>query len=196
MDKNTGSEVGPFAMKRLRGQLGESFKREIEMLGRLNHENILGLVDHFRTYDHHFIITEFCGGGDMKSFIDKYKSSNQCIPPFLVWKLGSQMARGLRYLHSNKNMHQDLKPANILMTDGSDLKIADFGIANNDAGSTVMSHSGGGTTMYKAPEVLRGDTYNNLCDVWSLGCILYELMYASFVGLPWFTQNIFSNERR
>ena len=72
-------------------------------------------------------------------------------------------------------MHRDLKPANIfLMADGT-IKVGDLGLSRSLSENTLQAHSKVGTPLYMSPEVLRGNGYDFKSDVWSLGCILYEL---------------------
>lgn len=84
------------------------------------------------------------------------------------------MLMGLEYLHIRHVMHRDLKPANLLVDDNYRLKIADFGISlvHASKNSSVKSL---GTPYYLPPEVLRGDKYDYKSDIWSMGCILYEM---------------------
>lgn len=70
-------------------------------------------------------------------------------------------------------MHRDLKPANLLLDEFDNIKIADFGLAKHDE---VVNTLGAGTPLYKAPEVYNIVNYDDRCDVWSAGLILYELL--------------------
>lgn len=84
------------------------------------------------------------------------------------------MLMGLEYLHIRHVLHRDLKPANLLVDAHYHLKIADFGISliHSSHKGTVATM---GTPYYTAPELLRGEKYDNKSDIWSLGCILYEM---------------------
>lgn len=89
-----------------------------------------------------------------------------------------QVLSGLKYLHENKIIHRDMKPANILM-DKSEIryKIADFGVATEVIGKNSNTHrTNTGTPWYMAPEVIKNEAYSYSIDIWAVGCILYELI--------------------
>ena len=143
VDQTTGLATGTFALKQAKDAQDVSTKKEIELLAQLDHENILKLEDHFKSGGNAFVVTEFCGGGDLEQVINQHKSHGKCISPELVWKWSCQMLKGMNYLHQNRKMHRDLKPANIfIMTDGTSIKLADFGLAKDDAGVTTNMPTG------------------------------------------------------
>ena len=85
------------------------------------------------------------------------------------------MTSGIDYLHGKKILHRDLKPANVFLTSWFQLKIGDFGISKSLSETLDMASTMCGTPVYIAPEVFRGEPYDNKADIWSLGCILFEL---------------------
>ena len=91
-----------------------------------------------------------------------------------------QIAKGLKYLHSGKIIHRDLKPSNILVNSNCSIKICDFGLVrslatNKDNGAVLTE--GVATRWYRAPEVLLGSkSYSKPADIWSFGCIIYEIL--------------------
>ena len=89
----------------------------------------------------------------------------------------AQLACGLEFLWSKNLVHRDIKPQNILMTGGLDstLKLADFGFARY-LGAAHLAETACGSPLYMAPEVLRRDGYNNKADLWSVGCVLFEML--------------------
>ncbi|KAL6127442.1 hypothetical protein ACLB2K_070807 [Fragaria x ananassa] len=107
------------------------------------------------------------------------------LPEEQVQAIAKQLVRALHYLHSNRIIHRDMKPQNILIGAGSIVKLCDFGFARAMSTNTVVLRSIKGTPLYMAPELVREQPYNHTADLWSLGVILYEL----FVGQPPFYTN-------
>ena len=98
----------------------------------------------------------------------------------MVWSILSQLVAALRYLHCEKKvMHRDLAPSNILMDGDGNIKLADFGLAKKwgtqSAAASVMK-SFVGTILYSCPEIVQSQSYTEKADIWSLGCIIYELI--------------------
>ena len=85
------------------------------------------------------------------------------------------MMSGINLMHENRIMHRDLKPANILISNDGALKIADLGLGRIFGSGTFEVFSKVGTPLYMSPELLRGEGYEMKSDVWSVGCIIYEL---------------------
>eukprot|EP01017_Pseudomicrothorax_dubius_P050976 TRINITY_DN9738_c0_g1_i2.p1 TRINITY_DN9738_c0_g1~~TRINITY_DN9738_c0_g1_i2.p1 ORF type:complete len:700 (+),score=108.36 TRINITY_DN9738_c0_g1_i2:167-2266(+) len=123
---------------------------------------------------------EFCNGGDLQ----KVLQDNGPLPETKVIDYLRQFIEGYKELHQKKIMHRDLKLQNLLIHDGI-LKISDFGFSKLfDKFSHPVRHSIKGTPLTMSPQVFKGDAYTEKCDVWSLGIILYELLYNK---LPWTT---------
>jgi len=148
--------------------------REVCMLKHMKHENIIGLLDLFTpgtscdTCDDIYLVTPLMGA-DLNNIIKTQRLSDDHIQ-FLVY----QMLRGLKYVHSAGIIHRDLKPSNIAVNEDCDLKILDFGLARyaDDAMTGYVA-----TRWYRAPEImLNWMHYNKTVDIWSVGCIMAELM--------------------
>lgn len=92
-----------------------------------------------------------------------------------VLKYASEIIMGLKYLHSNKIIHRDLKPANIFITSDNVCVIGDFGLSKLVPDLNELMTSYKGSPLYMSPELLFGNKYDSSCDIWSLGCIIYEL---------------------
>ena len=113
---------------------------------------------------------------------------DQCLPEEEVRAVAKQLVRALHYLHSNRIIHRDMKPQNILIGARRVVKLCDFGFARAMSSATMVLTSGG-TPLYMAPELVQEQPYNHTVDLWSLGVILYEL----FVGQPpFYTNSIYS----
>lgn len=157
-------------------QFNESVENEINVMKKLEHENIVRLKGARFTEQNIYIITEFCPDGTLfsiKSFLT--------LPQSLICM--KQIVEGMMYAHSKNIIHRDLKPANIMLDNGI-LKICDFGFARfvENLSDQLKMSCKKGTYNYMAPEVFYGEEYNSKCDVWSLGVIFYELIYKI---LPW-----------
>jgi NIMA (never in mitosis gene a)-related kinase 10 len=95
-----------------------------------------------------------------------------------VWSILSQLTAALRYLHCEKRvMHRDLAPSNILIDGDFNIKLADFGLAKKwGTQSASVMKSFVGTILYSCPEIVQSQAYSEKADIWSLGCIIYELI--------------------
>ncbi|XP_077216571.1 kinase family with ARM repeat domain-containing protein isoform X2 [Tasmannia lanceolata] len=158
----------------------QNLRQEIEILKKLKHENIIEMLDAFESPQEFCVVTEFAQGELFEVLED-----DKCLPEDLVQAIAKQLVRALHYLHSNRIIHRDMKPQNILIGAGSIVKLCDFGFARAMSTNTVVLRSIKGTPLYMAPELVREQPYNHTADLWSLGVILYEL----FVGQPPFYTN-------
>ncbi|KAF3432681.1 hypothetical protein FNV43_RR23783 [Rhamnella rubrinervis] len=157
-----------------------NLRQEIEILRKLKHENIIEMLDSFESPQEFCVVTEFAQGELFEILED-----DKCLPEEQVQAIAKQLVRALHYLHSNRIIHRDMKPQNILIGAGSVVKLCDFGFARAMSTNTVVLRSIKGTPLYMAPELVREQPYNHTADLWSLGVILYEL----FVGQPPFYTN-------
>ncbi|XP_026462668.1 mitogen-activated protein kinase p38b-like isoform X1 [Ctenocephalides felis] len=148
--------------------------RELRMLKHMNHENVIGLLDVFHpstsleNFQHVYLVTHLMGA-DLNNIVRTQKLSDDHVQ-FLVY----QILRGLKYIHSAGIIHRDLKPSNIAVNEDCELKILDFGLARpteNEMTGYVA------TRWYRAPEImLNWMHYNQTVDIWSVGCIMAELL--------------------
>ncbi|KAL4192557.1 hypothetical protein AMTRI_Chr06g172560 [Amborella trichopoda] len=157
-----------------------NLRQEIEILRKLKHENIIEMLDAFESPQEFCVVTEFAQGELFEILED-----DKCLPEEQVQAIAKQLVRALYYLHSNRIIHRDMKPQNILIGAGSIVKLCDFGFARAMSCNTVVLRSIKGTPLYMAPELVREQPYNHTADLWSLGVILYEL----YVGQPPFYTN-------
>ena len=153
-------------------------KNEINILKKLDHPNIVKIIEFYSAPKAYYIITDFCSCGELYNQIKNQYSENQLAVLFY------QVLSGLYYLHSNNIVHRDLKLENILISEIEKdkvtnekyfwVKIIDFGTAKifekNKSEKAVV-----GSSYYIAPEVLHKH-YNEKCDTWSVGVILYMLI--------------------
>jgi len=114
---------------------------------------------------------------------------DKALPEEVIVKVAKSLVRALHYLHSNRIIHRDMKPQNILVGADGMIKLCDFGFARVMSCNTLVLTSIKGTPLYMAPELVQEQPYNHTVDLWSLGVILYEL----YVGQPpFFTNNFYS----
>eukprot|EP00752_Nemacystus_decipiens_P004776 g4347.t1 len=157
--------------------------REVRLLQSLNHCNIIRVVDFFlergfEKDDRLVIAFEWAAAGDLKRQLRKALQRETHFTERTIWGYFSQICGAISYMHKQRIIHRDLKPANIFLTLEGQIKVGDLGLGRlltkTDAKET-LAHSRVGTPLYMSPEVLRGRGYSWKSDVWSLGCILYEL---------------------
>lgn len=92
-----------------------------------------------------------------------------------VWKYLLQMLFGLRYIHSRKVLHRDMKTINVFLTENDEVRIGDLGVAKIAQDQSMFAQTIVGTPYYLSPELCEERPYNEKSDVWALGCIVYEL---------------------
>ena len=162
-------------------QSKSKFFSEIEILRQLSNPNIVQLYEFYEDKRSFHLVTEKLNGGELFEFIVSSETISESIAAhFMV-----QVLRAVNYCHSRGVIHRDLKPENLLLerkSPKSVLKIIDFGASGLYSGSDHLK-ARFGTSYYIAPEVLRRD-YNEKCDIWSCGVILYVLLSGRppFVG--------------
>lgn len=155
---------------------------EVNLLRELKHENIVRYHDRIidKVSTKIYIIMEFCPGGDLAELVLRHKKTRKYIDESFVWKVLYQIASALRELHNYSSkatksvLHRDLKPANVFLDANNDCKLGDFGLARV-LHDTSLAQTYVGTPYYMSPELANGSTYNVKSDIWSLGCLVYEL---------------------
>ncbi|XP_069017582.1 serine/threonine-protein kinase Nek3 isoform X1 [Embiotoca jacksoni] len=151
----------------------ENSRREAILLSRMKHPNIVAFREAFEADDLLCIVMEYCSGGDLLQRIQQQKTTQFCVDNILKWF--AQMCAGAKHIHDKRVLHRDLKSKNIFLTDDGTVKLGDFGSACILNSSKAYAHTYVGTPYYVAPEIWDNKPYNNKSDVWSLGCVLYEL---------------------
>uniref|UniRef100_A0A4W4FZ47 non-specific serine/threonine protein kinase n=1 Tax=Electrophorus electricus TaxID=8005 RepID=A0A4W4FZ47_ELEEL len=160
-----------------------SLKREIDIMRGLKHPNIVLLLDSFETEREVVVVTEYAEGELFQILED-----DGCLPESQVREIACQLVSALYYLHSHRILHRDMKPQNILLGKGGVVKLCDFGFARAMSVSTLVLTSIKGTPLYMSPELVEEKPYDHTADLWSLGCILYELHTGA---PPFYTNSIF-----
>jgi len=152
----------------------EMLEREVDILKRIQHPNIIAVVEIYETPRYLNLVMELATGGELfDSIVSRGKYSEKDAA-----RIVQQVASACAYLHSIGIVHRDLKPENLLLETNSPdsrIKIADFGLSKTMEAQSVLQ-TACGTPGYVAPEVLLGEGYNQEVDVWSIGVIMYILL--------------------
>jgi len=147
----------------------------------LKHENIVSLHDVIHTENKLMLVFEYMDK-DLKKYMDT-NGDRGALNPITIKSFMHQLLQGIDFCHTNRVLHRDLKPQNLLINSKGQLKLGDFGLARA-FGIPVNTFSNEVVTLwYRAPDVLLGSrTYNTSIDIWSAGCIMAEM----YTGRPLF----------
>ena len=150
--------------------------KEVRLLQSLDHPNIVKLLESIIDKNDLLIIVEWAEKGDLKRLIRKAIANSASFKEPEIWEYSRQLAGALEHMHKKRIMHRDLKPANIFVKLDGSLQLGDLGLGRSFSCQTLEAFSKVGTPLYMSPEVLHGAGYDMRSDVWSLGCVLYELV--------------------
>jgi len=163
---------------------------EARMLLELDNRYIVRYHDFFLQEDsekggkrklHVCHVMDYCSGGDLFTRLEMHHKKGTKIPEAELRDWGFQLLNALEYLESKRIVHRDIKLANVLF-EGTSIKLGDFGISKQMTAAwarTVM----GGTPLYMAPELLLKERYDTKADVWSFGCLMFELATCSLLSM-------------
>ena len=168
-------------------EINDDIKREINILKKLSHPNIVKIYEFYESDNCFYIINEYCKGGQLYEYLTKNKLTEEqlCVIFYQVFS-------GLIYLHEHSILHGDLKPENILISsvekdletneDFAWIKIIDFGTAKIFKKQIKKGENIEGALYYIAPEVFSGniDIYDEKSDIWSIGIILYRALTRKY----------------
>jgi hypothetical protein len=162
------------------------FEREARAVAALSHPNILAIHDFGADSGTPYVAMELIEGGTLRE-----RLAGGALPVRKAVEIATQIARGLAAAHEKGIVHRDLKPENVLVTADGQVKILDFGLARQDLPATgpedtqtptlagvTMPGAVLGTAGYMAPEQVRGEAADARADIFSLGAVLYEMLYG------------------
>ena len=151
-------------------------RKEINILKRIRHKNIIQLYEIMESKSHLYIVMEYCENKELFDYIvyKKYLKEKEACRFF------QQIIDGVEYLHLSNITHRDLKPENLLLDKNNRIKISDFGLSYLSDNIDTFLETPCGTPSYAPPEMLRGEKYNGVySDIWSCGIILYTMLVGN-----------------
>ena len=153
----------------------QRFHREVEIVSRLEHRNIVPVHDYGEADGQPYIVMRYMPAGSVDDLLAEGPLEME-----LAVKILEQIAPALDYAHSKGVLHRDLKPSNILMDDNGDAYLTDFGIARvlgeNQGGISITTRHVVGTPAYMSPEQAQGQPLDSRSDVYALGVMLFEMV--------------------
>jgi len=170
------------------GRMNEKEKQqlvaEVNILRELQHKHVVRYWDRIidRENKKIYIVMEYCSGGDVAGIIKEHLRNRTWADEEFIWKILAEVASALAECHRKTNnggtiLHRDLKPANIFLDSPTTqcVKLGDFGLARTLKDSFDYAKTHVGTPFYMSPEQVMETRYNAKSDIWSLGCLIYEL---------------------
>lgn len=171
---NIQSVIKEINLSKMSPKEKEASQKEVTLLSKMNHPNIVTLFTSFKEKNSLYIVMEYCDCGDLAKRINKQRGVHFDEDQILSWFV--QISLGLKHIHDRKVLHRDIKAQNIfLASNGTTAKLGDFGIARMLNNTMELARTCVGTPYYLSPELCENRPYNNKTDIWSLGCVLYEL---------------------
>ncbi len=174
------SDGQEYAMKKVKlYKLGkkeqENALNEIRILASVDHKNVIGYKEAFFDEDSNMlcIVMENADGGDLEAKIQQAKSLKSFVKEEKIWYIFKQTIEGLKALHIQKIVHRDIKCANIFLGSDGSVKLGDMNVSKIAKYGIMQTQTG--TPYYCPPEVWQDKPYSSKCDIWSLGCVIYEL---------------------
>ncbi|CAD8118217.1 unnamed protein product [Paramecium sonneborni] len=169
-----------YALKKVKLQnLNEKEKQnsmnEVRILASVKHPNIICYKEAFIDLQSNSlcIVMELADGSDLYQKIVNSKKNNKQIEEQTIWNIFIQIVRGLKALHELKILHRDLKSANVFLSQNGDVKLGDMNVSKVAKKGLLYTQTG--TPFYASPEVWKDQPYDQKSDIWSLGCVIYEM---------------------
>jgi NIMA (never in mitosis gene a)-related kinase len=123
---------------------------------------------------------EYCENGDMAQLIKKCKNEKDIVAEDVIWKIFMQIILALKECHNHKTLgkilHRDIKPGNVFFDSNNNVKLGDFGLSRILSAESQYAQTNVGTPYYMSPEQINEHSYDEKTDIWSTGCVLYEMV--------------------
>ena len=163
----------------------ENSVNEVRILASINNPYVIGYKEAFWDDKNNTlnIVMEYADDGDLQTKIRKMRHEGGFFKESLIWEYAIQMIKGLKSLHDKKIMHRDLKSANIFLFKKNNIcKLGDMNVSKVIKDKVLLTQTG--TPYYASPEVWRDESYSYKSDLWSIGCVIYELceQHPPFMG--------------
>jgi NIMA (never in mitosis gene a)-related kinase len=155
----------------------ENALNEVRILASIDHPNIISYKEAFIDEESAslWIVMEYADAGDAFQLMCNLRDGNKWFTEEEIWRIFIQTARGLQQLHDMEIMHRDLKSANIFLFSDGLVKLGDLNVSK--VMKNTMEYTQTGTPYYASPEVWKDEIYNYKSDIWSLGWVIYELIW-------------------
>eukprot|EP00443_Scrippsiella_acuminata_P049919 CAMPEP_0115417020 /NCGR_PEP_ID=MMETSP0271-20121206/23910_1 /TAXON_ID=71861 /ORGANISM="Scrippsiella trochoidea, Strain CCMP3099" /LENGTH=953 /DNA_ID=CAMNT_0002841397 /DNA_START=68 /DNA_END=2930 /DNA_ORIENTATION=+ len=150
-------------------------RREGRLLSQVKHPYIVRYRENFAERGWLCIVMDFCDGGDLTAQIEAARKKREPLAELQILRWFTQGTLALKYLHGKHILHRDLKPSNIFLTKSGDIRLGDFGISKVMSCTAAFARTFVGTPYYLSPEVIQEKPYSWPSDIWSMGCILYQM---------------------
>ena len=169
--KGTIKYVAIHCIEKLKRQ---QLQNSVRISHQLDHPNIVRFYEWYETTNHFWLVVELCTGGSLQTILQQ----DLCLPEQTIRSFGKDLVSGLLYLHSLDIIYCDLSPQKIILDSSGTLKYSNFSLSRirDEESDEFVKHS---SVAYKAPEVIDGSLPSPESDLWSLGCLLFEMFTAN-----------------
>ncbi|EKF99282.1 serine/threonine protein kinase, putative [Trypanosoma cruzi] len=151
--------------------------QELNVSLRVQHPNIIPFLESFVHDRALYVVLAYAEGGDLEAYLEELQREKKPLQQVLLLRWFEQLLRALQCCHGQNIMHRDVKPSNIFLNaDATELYLGDFGSAKALLRSASLTSTFVGTPFWISPELLMGTPYSFPSDVWSLGCVFYEMV--------------------